>query len=239
MSAVPPAPADRPGLGLRPAAWIAASSLLVMSVLSPIAFFAIFPRLVVRGDAARTVANIASHQGLFLAGIGCYVVTFLADIVVAWALSSFLRPVHAPLSRLAAWLRVAYATAALATSLRLVTVLRLARSPESFPALGRDALAAQVQLLLASFRYEWSACLLVFAAHLGVLAALALRSGYVPRLVGVLLAINAVAYLVDTLHPYLFPTVAMPWLPALFFGEIVFMVWLFAWGTRLREPARA
>jgi hypothetical protein len=50
----------------RQAARIAAAGLLVMSILSPLAFFAIFTRLVDRTDVARTIANLTAHQGAFL-----------------------------------------------------------------------------------------------------------------------------------------------------------------------------
>ncbi len=226
----------RPDTSLRQAAWTAATSLLVMSVLSPIGFFYVFPRLISRTSIAQTVQNIGAHQGLFLAGIFCYLITFICDVVVAWGLFVFLRPVQASLSVLTAWFRLIYAAMALVASLKLVTVLRLVRSPDYATAFGAAPLQAQVQLLLSSFRYEWGFSMVVFAGHLLLLSVLVYRSGYVPKLLGVMLAINGVAYLVDSLRPYLFPTAQLPFLFVLFFGELIFMLWLFVWGTRIRQP---
>jgi hypothetical protein len=220
---------------LRQAALIAASGLLVMSVLSPLAFFYIFPKLVVRTNIVQTAQNITAHQGLFLAGILCYLVTFVGDILVAWALFVFLRPVNASLSLLASWFRVAYASMALVTLLKLVTVLRLLRSAEYAAAFGLNQLHVQVELLLSSFRQEWSFSLIIFAVHLGLLSALVYRSRYVPKVLGVFLAINSLGYFIDTLRPYLFPTTNLPFLFIAFFGELIFIVWLFFSGSKIQD----
>lgn len=223
---------------LRQAALIAASCLLVMSVLSPFGFFYIFPRLIVRTDIAQTILNITAHRGLFLAGIICYLVTFLLDVVVAWALVVLMRPVNISLSLLAGWFRLAYAAMALVSLLKLVTVLRLLTTNDYRAVYGAQQLHAQVQLLLLSFRYEWSFSLIVFAVHLGLLSVLVYRSGYIPRSFGVLLAINSLGYLIDTLRPYLFPTTNLPYLFVAFFGELLLMLWLFFRGSRLQDPRR-
>ena len=52
-----------------------------------------------------------------------------------------------------------------------------------------------------------------------------------------LLGISGAAYLVDSLRPYLFPAVHLPWLFVFFFGELVFMAWLLVRGSRLERPA--
>src|SRR5262249_35332678 len=157
-------------------------------------------------DTAHTVRNIAAHQGLFMLGVGCFLVTFLCDVVAAWALCVFLRPANASLAQLAAWLRVVYAAMALASLPQLVTGLRLVRAGvDATPA---PALNAEVQLLLNSFRWDWGFDLLVFAAYLVLLGALVIRSRYVPWWLGLLLVVNGAAYAVDSLRPYLFPHVA-------------------------------
>ena len=226
----------RPDISMRQAALIAATCLLVMSALSPVGFFYLFPRLIARADILQTSQNIQAHQGLFLAGIFCYLVTFICDILVAWALYVFLRPASASLSMLVAWFRLAYASMALVALLKLVTVLRVVRTSDYLDAFGRNLQNAQIQLLLISFRYDWGFSMIVFGVHLGFLGYLVYRSGYVPKLLAALLAINGLAYLIDTLRPYLFPATALPYLPVLFFGELIFMLWLFFWGSKIQDP---
>jgi hypothetical protein len=226
------------GIALRHAALIAGLGLLAMSVLAPVAFFAVFPRLIV-ADAARSAQLIAGHQGLFLAGIACDLVTFIADVVVAWALYALLRPVQPAVSMLAAWFRLVYATVAIVALTRLVTVLRLVRTPDYANTFGAPQRDAQVDLLLSSFRWEWGVSMLFFAVHLLLLGALVWRSRYLPRVLGVLLVVNGIAYGIDCVKPYVAPGVRLPWLPVLFFGEILFMLWLLVRGRRLDAAAAA
>ena len=80
-------------------------------------------------------------------------------------------------------------------------------------------------VLLMTFRYEWSFSMVVFAVHLLLLSYLVYKSGYVPKLIGILLGVNGVGFLVDTAQPFAGMTV--PYLFIAFFGELVFMVWLF------------
>ncbi len=72
------------GLTLRQAALIVGFAYLLNPV--PYAEFSIYPRLVIPGNVEQTATNIASHHGLFLVAIFCYLINFIEDIVIAWAL---------------------------------------------------------------------------------------------------------------------------------------------------------
>jgi hypothetical protein len=215
---------------MRQVALIAAFSLFVMSLLSPVAFFNIFPKLILRTDIETTVQNISAHHALFLGGLACYLVTFIADVLVAWALVVLLRPVNASLALLAGWFRLAYAVMALSILLKLVSVYRLLNSPELLAMLGPVQRNAHAYLLLASFRYEWGFSMVIFAVHLLILSYLIYRSGYVPKVIGILVAINGAGYLADTAQPFI--GVAVPYLFLAFFGELIFMFWLFFKGGK-------
>src|SRR4051812_46081031 len=89
------------GLTLRQAALIAGFGYLSM----PVAFaeFYVYPTLVIPDNIEQTVQNIGPHGGLFAAAIVCYLITFISDVVIAWALYFLLVPVNRPVSLLAAW----------------------------------------------------------------------------------------------------------------------------------------
>ena len=153
------------GLTLRQAALIAGFGYLIM----PVAFaeFYIYPKLVIPGNIEQTAQNIVSHGGLFLAAIFCYLITFISDVVIAWALYVLLVPVNRSVSLLTAWFRLVYTAVALFGLLNLVTVFRLLNTPDYLTAFGSAQLHAQVKLLLNSFRYDWSMSLVIFGIHLG------------------------------------------------------------------------
>ena len=224
------------GMTLRQAALVAGFGLLLMS-FAPFAEFYVYPTLIVPGDIEQTVANIEANRGLFVAGLLAYLVVFICDIVVAWALYVLFTPVNRELSLLTAWFRIVYTVIAFVALFKLATVHRLIDVPEQELVLGLAQLHAQIDLLLRSFRAEWSISLVLFGIHLLLLGWLAFRASYVPKFIGVLLAIAGGGWVIYCLGPYLLPGADLGLLMITFFGELVFMLWLLIRGWSLREPA--
>jgi hypothetical protein len=122
-------PANRDeGLTLRQAALIAGFAYLLSPVTT--AEFAIMPKLVIPGNIDQTAQNIVAHRGLFLAAIFCYLITFLEDVVIAWALYVLLVPVNRSASLLTSWFRLVYTAVVLYAWLNLVTVFHLLNTPD-------------------------------------------------------------------------------------------------------------
>src|SRR5262249_32261053 len=141
------------------------------------------------------------------------------------------------LSLLAAWFQLVYTAVGLYASLNLVTVLRLLNTPEDAAMFGAGPLHAQVRLLLASFRSTWGLSLVFFAVHLMLVGYLVYKSGYIPKLIGVLLVIAGVGYVVQNLNAYLFPKPDLGYVAIALLGELVFMFWLLIRGWKIKEPA--
>jgi hypothetical protein len=227
------------GMTLRQAALVAAftsfAPLLVGGV--PFAEFYVFAKLIVPGDTAETVQNILGNRGLFLIGLFAHLITFIADIILAWALYVLLVPVHRALSLLTAWFRLVYTAVALGALMHLVSAFRLLGDSAYREAFGAEPLHAQVEVLIQSFKYEWSFSLLIFGIHVALLGYLVARSGYIPRVVGVLLVIAGLGYVLNYLRPYLYPDLDTDFLFVTFFGELVFALWLLVRGWRIPERA--
>jgi len=228
-------PTQDEGLTLRQAALVAGFGYLLMPV--SYAEFVIYPKLVIPGNVEQTVQNIVTHGGLFVAAILCYLITFINDMVIAWALYVLLIPVNRSLSLLTAWFRLMYTAIGLFGLLNLVTVFRLLTTPDYLTTFGPGPLHAQVDLLLHSFRYDWSISLIIFGVHLVLLGYLIYRSGYIPRVIGVLLVINGLGWVIDSLRPYLYPNAPLGFIFVTFFGELIFMVWLLVRGWKIQELA--
>ena len=222
------------GLTLRQAALIAGFGYLLSPVTT--AEFSIMPKLVIPGKIEQTVQNIGAHHGLFAVAIFCYLITFLEDIVIAWALFYLLVPVNRSLSLLTAWFRLVYTAVVLFALLNLVTVYRLVDTPDYLPAFGSQQFHAQVRLLLNSFRYDWSMSLVIFGIHLVLLGYLIYRSGYIPRVIGILLIVDGLGWEVDSLQAYFYPNAHLSYLFITFFGELVFMLWLLIRGWKIKQP---
>lgn len=224
---------------LRQAALIAGVSYLLMPV--SFAEFYLYPKLVIRGDIARTAENISTHGNMFAAAILCYLITLILDIIIAWALYILAAPVNRAVSLLAAWLRLVYTAIALAALSNLFTVYRLLHSPDYLTAFGLQPLHAQVMLLLNSYRYEWNMGLIIFGLHLGLVGYLCYRSWYIPKLIGVLLALDGLGWVIHPLRPYLYPdshigSVFVQFFPFFGFTELILPLWLVTRGWMIKEP---
>ena len=220
---------------LSAAALIAGIGLLIMVIAAPFAELYVFPKLIISGDAAETVKNILANKTLFIAGLFGYLISFLCDLLVAWALYVFLKPVDENFSRLTAWFRLVYTLIALVALLNLVTVFRLLDTPMYLTLFGPGQLQAQVMLSLDTFRSGWYFGLLFFGIHLGLLGTLVFRSNYVPKIAGILLIVAGLGYLLTTLKPFLFPDVNVAFAEFTYYGELIFMVWLLIKGSRVKE----
>jgi hypothetical protein len=135
----------------------------------------------------------------------------ILDVVVAWALYRVFKPVSATLSKLAACLRIAYAAVFMVAITQLFGALR----PHT-QALG----------YINTFTNIWDPGLALFGLSLFVLAYLAYRSGYVPKLFGVLLAIAGFGYVFDTVVRALVRGSSSDISAITGMGEFVFALWL-------------
>jgi hypothetical protein len=210
---------------IRRAGLIAGVALLLLAALSAVGVLVAVDGLVTPGDAAKTAADITASEARFRLGVVSLYLVVVLDVVAAWALFRFFAPVHPWLSRLAAWLRVAYSVVFLVAISQLAAVPGLLSDPGHQDAFGEQQLQAQAMLRLEAFDHTWMAGLLLFGAHLALLGYLAYRSGYVPRLVGVVLVIAGAGYTFDTFGSVLSadPVVISTYTSL---GELVLAVWL-------------
>ena len=81
----------------------------------------------------------------------------------------------------------------------------------------------------------WSLGLGLFGIHLLLIGWLAFTSGFVPRVIGVLVAIAGAGYLIDSLGGLLYATYTFELASLTFIGEVVLMVWLLVFAAR-RPP---
>ncbi len=211
---------------LRTAAIVGGLGLLIMAILAPVANFSLLQNLVVPGDAAATANNISASAGPFRLSITLFVIVCSLDLVVAWGLYILLRPVNRDLSLLAAWLRVAYAAIFASALNNLVVVSQLLGGSGYLRAVPADQLHAQVMSSLDAYVSGWDLALIIFGLHLLLLGYLVFRSGYIPRLLGVLLVISGLGYLVEDIGRLLSPNFAVTLTTFTFVGEVVFLLWL-------------
>ena len=224
------------------AARVAGYGYLAIIVLAIFAEFFVRSTLVVPGNAATTAHNIAANQGLFRLGIAGYLLAAIFDVAVAFALYVFLKPINAGLALLAAWLRLIHATIFALALGNLFNVLHLLGGANYMSAFKTEQLHAQVMLFLDAFDYEWLIGLVFFGLHCMLLGYLIIKSGYIPKLLGVLLIVAAFGYLIDSFAHFLMSSymdyqelflmiVALPALSA----ELWLCLWLLIKGSKVQQ----
>ncbi len=222
------------GMTLRQAALVAGFAYLLNPVTIAEAF--LYPKVVIPGNIEQTAYNAVAQKGVFAAAILCYLISLIGDIVIAWALYVLFVAVNRSLSRLTAWFQLMYTAIGLFGLLNLVTVYRLFNTPDYRKVFGAGQLQAQAELLLNSFRYDWSMSMVLFGIHLVLLGLLIHRSHYIPSIIGVLLVIDGSGWVIDSLRPYVFPNAHLEFLSITFAGELFFMLWLLIRGWKIQEP---
>lgn len=218
---------------IRKAALTAGLALLALVIVAPFAELYVYPTLVVPGNATETAANIGAHKGLFVAGIFAYLLSFLLDMVEAWALYYVLKPVNARLSLVAAAFRFIYAFVLLVAVLNLVTGFRLLEQSNYLSGFTGAQVRQQAMLAFYVFRTTEHFGILFFAVHLLLLGTLAIRSTYIPWPFGVLLLVTGAGYLATSIKPFLFPDTPTGFITYTFYGELLFMLWLLFRGPRI------
>jgi hypothetical protein len=225
--APPPAPpgrqADRP---VRQASITAGVGILLIAVLAGFGKFIAVDGLVTPGDAARTATDILASEGLFRLGVAALSVVVALDVVVAWALYRVFGPVSTGISLLAAWFRLVYAGVLLVAVSHLIGVLHLLGDDDYLAAFNADQLHAQALIGIHSFGDVFSLGPLLFGVHLLVVGYLAYRSAYVPRLIGVLLAVAGLGYVVDSFGAILLRDSWTDVSSFTFIGEFLLALWL-------------
>jgi hypothetical protein len=222
-------------ISLRQAALIAGLGYLVAFVFS--LGNRLREKLIVRGDAAATARNIRASESRFRASIATWMVVLAADLVVAWALYLFLKPVSADLSLLTAWLRLVYVAIAAGATLKLLSVSDLLSEPDEAEALQPDQRAAQAMRDLNLYNYGYKVGWVFFGLHIFGLGYLIARSDYVPVVLAILLIIASVGYLISSFSSFLSSkfanneilTLVFVAVPAII-AELSLTVWLLIWG---------
>jgi len=222
-------------ISINSSAIIAGIGLLLMGILAPIANFSILQGLIVPDDAAKTFSNIAASEGLFRLGISFFLIVAVLDIIVAWALYVFLKPINNSLSLLTAWFRVVYATMLGVVLVYLIHILQLVNGAEYLATLDTNQLQTLVMLSVRNFTLGWEFSLIVFGFHLLLLGYLVFKAGYMRKILGILIILAALGYLIDGFGKLLSADYTVSISMFTFIGEVILIFWLLIKGRKIEE----
>ena len=224
-----------------------AGALYLINILGGAFAIGVVPAmLVVSGDAAATARNIQAHELLYRLGLTAHLVVTVTNVPLAVIFYELFRVVNRRLALLdACFILVATAIEA-AGLLNQFAALALLGSGPYASALPAAQLQALAYLSVDVSGIGYSIHTVFFGFDILCMAYLVLRSRFVPRAIGGLLAIDGLAYLFYSFANLLAPGFAaqlVPWiqLPALI-GEGSLCLWLLVVGLdveRWKERASA
>jgi hypothetical protein len=199
-------------------------------------------KLIVRENAAATAANILASETLFRLGIAAELIGQAGFIFVALGLYQLLKGVSRRQALLMVTLIVVSIPIAFLNELNSIAALILVRGANYlsvFDQLQRESLA---MLFLNLHHHGFVVAELFWGLWLFPLALLVYRSRFLPRLLGVWLALAGFAWVILSLTGIVSPQsqdklfiYAQP----AFFGEIAFMLWLLIKGANPPAPHAA
>ena len=208
---------------------------IIISIPGVYAMMYVPSKLIVHANAAATATNIAAHETLFRLGIAGQLISQTGFIFVALALYALLKGVNQRHASLMVTLIVVSIPIAFLNELNSFATLLLVRGADFlsiFDQPQRDALA----MLFLNLHFQGLIVAEIFwGLWLLPLALLVYRSRFLPRFLGIWLALAGFAWvllsLTGILSPQYYDNVFTYTQPAVF-GELVFMFWLLIKGAK-------
>jgi len=200
----------------------------------------VFLRLVVRGDPAATATNILGSEGLFRLGFVAEIVGILFFVGAVLFLYELFKPVSRSLALLMAFFGLIGSAIQALDSLADIAALLLLKGGSALTAFPTSQAQALALVLLRLHMLVYDLALVFFGVFSILIGTLALKSTFLPRVLGVLMAIDGLGYLTFSFATFLSPPFAAhlyPYLPFLtaLLGEASLMLWLVVKGVDARR----
>jgi hypothetical protein len=208
---------------------------LLLILLGPLRLIYIPSKLFVDGNAAETAKNLAANEWLFRLGLASDLIAAVVLVMMAMALYRLFAGVDKHLAVL-----VVLFGGVMPAVLYFVGVgldagaLSIVQHTDALGGFSKPQQNGLAVLLLNLHDHLNSAAEMLWGIWLLPLAILVYRSGFLPRFLGVWLALNGVAYALISLVGELFPAWqhgVLAFSAPLRWGELVFVLWLLFKGT--------
>lgn len=218
---------------------------LIIIVIGFCSEFFVRDKLMVSGDVTATANNIAASESLWRITIAGELILLVCSVALTMILYVLLRPVNKNLALLAAFFNIVEFPIEAVSKLCLFAALFLSGNADYLEAFEPHQLHALVKISLKLHDYGFGIDLVFFGFACLVYGYLIFRSGYLPRTLGILMAIAGLSYLTNSFTLILAPAYAGTILPVLLLaliGELSLCLWLLVFGVneqRWREQASA
>jgi len=195
--------------------------------------------VIVAGDAAATATNILANESLFRLGFASDLISGLSYVGVTALLYYLLKPAGRSLALIAAFFGLAGVAIGGAGNLTQLAPLVLLHGDHYLSAFTTGQLQAMAMIALKLRVQLFSIGMVFFGIQCFLAGCLIARSTFLPRLLGVLLAMGGASYVIVSFATFLAPALGVrlaPFImPIALVGEGALTVWLLAKGVNVQR----
>lgn len=228
-----------PRKSVRTLARVAGLCQLLEAITATFGQVIVLGRLIAPGNAAATASNILGHERLYWAGFSSSLIAVIFHLAWAFLMYVLLRPVNRLIAKFATFVVLAACAMQAITALLYVAPLVVLRGGGSVSALTTEQLQALAATFLKVNAYAFDIHTAYFGIWCVLTGILIFKSTFLPRVLGILLAVAGLGWSL-----YLYPPLALPLFPLIAslsaIGEVPLELWLMVKGVdeqRWKEQA--
>jgi hypothetical protein len=206
---------------------------LLVSLLAIFGILYVPPRLIVPGDAATTAQNLMASESLFRLAIVSDLLASIVMMLVVLVLYKLLKSVNKNMALLMVIFLLVAVPIAMLNKLTQFAALQLLSGADDLTLFTTEQLQALALLFLRLHDHGSSIAFIFWGLWLFPLGYLVFKSGFLPRILGVLLMIACIGYLVDSFAIFLGYEVSIGMFTG--WGEVLFLLWLLIKGVNVEQ----
>ena len=208
----------------------------LLTFVGGVASLALGGRLVNYGDAAATAASIRAHESLFRLGFAANLFASACYVAVTLLFYELFKPVSRSISMLAAFFSLVGCAVGAFGSLFQLAPLVVLGGAQYLGVFNVEQLQALALVLLKLGAQANNIGLVFFGCYCLLIGYLVFRSDFLPRILGVLMAIGGAGWLTNSFISFLSPPLARSlssWMMAPgILGEAALTLWLLVMGVK-------
>lgn len=205
-----------------------AGFLYLIGLPAPFALIYLPSQLIVRGDAAATAHNIMASESLFRLGIVGILFNSIISILLVLALCQ-LKVVNKNMALLMVLFVLVAAPIGMLNELNNLAVLLLLSGADYMRVFTTEQLQALAYLFLRLHTQGINIAQIFWGLWLFPMGYLVFKSGFLPRLLGVLLVVGCIGYVTQSFAAFLGYTWSIIFFTS--WGELILLLWLLLKGV--------
>ncbi len=193
-------------------------------------------------DAPVTVNHIMAHKSLFRIGFVISLFSVVLFLLAAWYLYVLLKPVDKNIALLFLLLNLGGFAIWCFSTLNLFVSLLLLSGADYLKVFQPDQLQAQAMLFVNLYKNGSIVAQIPYGIWLFPLGYLVFKSGFLPKILGILLIADGFGLLIYVCQRFLLPgseIISYPCLVVSFIAELGLTLWLLIMGTKDQKPTLA